>query len=74
MIQVEDNKRYIPYIITMYGTLETDKESIEEMKEELQQTNIQYLINKIDSKFVELNEDELIRKYKDVDDKNEYKE
>lgn len=71
---MEDNKRYIPYIITMYGTLETDKESIEEMKEELQQTNIQYLINKIDSKFVELNEDELIRKYKDVEDKNEYKE
>lgn len=62
MIQVENNKRYIPYIITMYGTLETNKESIEEMKEELEQTNIQYLINKVDSKFVELNEDELKRK------------
>ncbi len=68
MIQVEYNKRYISYIITMYGTLETNKESIEEMKKELEQTNIQYLINKVDSKFVELNEDELISKFRDMED------
>lgn len=56
---MESNKSYIPYIITLYGVLETDKLSIEEMKGELAETNIQYLITKADSKFVEMNEDEL---------------
>lgn len=56
---MENNKFYIPYIITLHGVLETDKTSVEEMKEELAETNVQYLINKADSKFVELDEDEV---------------
>ncbi len=58
---MEENKNYIPYIITMYGMLETNKENIEDIKEELEGTNIQYLINKADSKYIELDEVELCK-------------
>jgi len=59
---LKKDRNYIPYIITMYGTLDTDKKSIEDMKEELAGTNIQYLITTADSKFVEVNEDEILKK------------
>lgn len=58
---MKQNKKVIPYIITIYGTLETETDNIEKMKEELNQTNIQFLISNSDSKFVEVNEDELNR-------------
>lgn len=55
---MEDNKNTIPYIITMYGTLNTEATDFQSKKEELLQTNILYLINKADSKFIEVNETE----------------
>lgn len=55
---MDDNKNAIPYIITVYGTLNTEATDFENKKEELLQTNIQYLINKADSKFIEVNETE----------------
>lgn len=55
---MEDDKNTIPYIITMYGTLNTEATDFQSKKEELLQTNIQYLINKADSKFIEVNETE----------------
>ncbi len=52
----------------MYGTLDTNKKSIEDMKEELVGTNIQYLITTADSKFVEVNEDEIKRQQEKGDE------
>lgn len=57
---MKDNN-YIPYIVTIYGTLKTDSEDIEKMKKELAETNIQFLISTADSKFVEVNEDEILK-------------
>lgn len=61
MSLLKKDKKYIPYIITIYGTLDTEKEGIEEMRKELGETNIQYLINIANSKYIEINEDELLR-------------
>jgi len=54
---MKDNKNYIPYVITMYGTLNTESNEYDKQLEELYGTNIQYLISKADEKFVEPNKD-----------------
>lgn len=58
-IKMKNKQKTIPYIITIYGTLNTDSDEFEKMKEELYDTNIQYLINKADSKFIEVDEEEM---------------
>ena len=55
---MKKEKNTIPYIITIYGTVNMAKKDIEDIRQELNETDIQYLIKKADSKYVELDEDE----------------
>ena len=48
---MEENKVVVPYIVTIYGTIDMERKGLDEIKDELSKTNFQYLINKADSKF-----------------------
>lgn len=50
---------YIPYMITIFGTLKTESNDLEKQKEELFTTNRQYLISHADDIFLEANESKI---------------
>ncbi len=55
---MKDKINCIPYIVTFYGTVYTDKNTLTSMQEQLQNTDIRSLVDKADSKFIEVNEAE----------------
>lgn len=58
---MENNKNFLPYIITIFGTLNTESNDLDKMQEELRQTNFNYLISHADRICVEADIDELKR-------------
>lgn len=58
---MEENKNFLPYIITIFGTLKTESNEFDKMQEELRQTDFNYLISHADKICVEADIDELKR-------------
>lgn len=65
---MEENKNYLPYIITVYGVLETKADDFYEMQEELRMVGPQSLISKADAVFVEAD----VEEYKKIKENGDY--
>ena len=54
------NKILVPYTVTIHGNIETDNTKLEEIKDDILSSNMNFLISKADSYFIEIDEEKVI--------------
>lgn len=57
---MKSKKILVPYIITIYGNIESKEKTLENIKDDVLKSNINFLISKADSKYVEIDEEKVI--------------